>query len=223
MDKINWERTPLIPAIVQDYYTNEVLMLAYMNKEAYELSLQTSYAHYYSRSRQSLWKKGESSGNTQKIKQFLLDCDNDTILLKVEQTGVACHTGRYSCFYKDVLNKTITSDIQIEPQQMYDSIIDILYHTILERKDANPQTSWTAKLFAKGENTILKKVAEEASELCFAIKDKNQDEIIYECADLVYHTLVALAYSNISPQLIKKELQKRFGMSGIEEKKNRKE
>ncbi len=144
------------------------------------------------------------------------------MLLKVSQTGPACHTGRKSCFYKDLKSGEITSKPIVEPSLMYENIIDVLYHTILEKKDSDPNISWTAKLFKKGENTILKKVIEEAGEFCFAVKDKNRDEIIYECADLVYHSLVALAYSNISPELIKKELKRRFGKSGIEEKNSRK-
>ena len=220
---IDWEKNPLIPAIVQDIDTNEVLMLAYMNKEAFEKTLSTGFAHYYSRSRQKLWKKGESSGNIQEVKKIFLDCDSDTLLLKVSQTGPACHTGRKSCFYKDLKSGDITIEPMIEPSLMYENVIDVLYHTILEKKESDPNISWTAKLFAKGENTILKKVIEEAGEFCFAVKDKNKGEIIYECADLVYHSLVALAYSDISPELVKKELKRRFKKSGIEEKKSRKE
>lgn len=221
--EIDWNKSELIPVIVQDINSNEVLMLAYMNKEAFEKTIKTGFAHYYSRSRQKLWKKGESSGNTQEVKEILLDCDSDTLLLKVQQKGPACHTGRKSCFYKDLKTNQITSTPQIEPQDMYESVIETLYHTIQERKEADPTKSWTAKLFKKGENTILKKVVEEAGEFCFAVKDKNKDEIIYECADLVYHSLVALAYMDISPELIKKELKRRFNQSGIEEKNSRKD
>lgn len=221
--EIDWNKSELIPVIVQDINSNEVLMLAYMNKEDFEKTIKTGFAHYYSRSRQKLWKKGESSGNTQEVKEILLDCDSDTLLLKVQQKGPACHTGRKSCFYKDLKTNQITSTPQIEPQDMYESVIETLYHTIQERKEADPTKSWTAKLFKKGENTILKKVVEEAGEFCFAVKDKNKDEIIYECADLVYHSLVALAYIDISPELIKKELKRRFNQSGIEEKNSRKD
>ena len=220
---IDWQKTPLIPVIVQDEKSKEVLMLAYMNEEALQKSLQTGYAHYYSRSRERLWKKGESSGNVQKIKSIRLDCDSDALLLEVEQTGPACHTGRKSCFYKDLASGQITSEPQIDPADMYDDIVDLLYHTIQEKKEADPKTSWTAKLFSKGENTILKKVAEEAAEFCLAVKDKDKEQIVYECADLVYHSLVALALEDISPELIRQELRRRFGISGIEEKRSRKE
>ena len=220
---IDWQKTPLIPVIVQDESTKEVLMLAYMNEEALQKSLQTGFAHYYSRSREKLWKKGESSGNVQKIKNIRLDCDSDALLLEVEQTGPACHTGRKSCFYKDLASGQITSEPQINPSDMYEDIVDLLYHTIQEKKEADPTTSWTAKLFSKGENTILKKVAEEAAEFCLAVKDKDKEQIVYECADLVYHSLVALALEDISPELIRQELRRRFGTSGIEEKRSRKE
>ncbi|BAF70651.1 bifunctional phosphoribosyl-AMP cyclohydrolase/phosphoribosyl-ATP diphosphatase HisIE [Nitratiruptor sp. SB155-2] len=218
---IDWEKHPLIPAIVQDVDTKEVLMLAYMNKEALQKTLSTGFAHYYSRSRQKLWKKGESSGNVQKVERVKLDCDSDTLLLEVKQQGPACHTGRKSCFYKDLKNGQITSEPIQNPDEMYEDIVDRLYHVIQEKKEADPSQSWTAKLFSKGENSILKKVVEEAGEFCFAVKDNDKEQIIYECADLVYHTLVALASKDISPELIRKELKRRFGISGIEEKASR--
>ncbi len=219
--QIDWHKNPLIPAIVQDADTNEVLMLAYMNEEALQKTLESGFAHYYSRSRQKLWKKGESSGNTQEVVEIKLDCDSDALLLKVRQKGPACHTGRKSCFYKDIQTGSITHEPIADPNQMYSDVVDRLYHIIQEKKEADPTTSWTAKLFSKGENTILKKVAEEAAEFCFAVKDKNRDEIVYECADLVYHALVALAFCDISPELVRRELKRRFGTSGIAEKASR--
>lgn len=220
LDRIDWQRTPLIPVIAQDATTHEVLMLAYMNREALERSLATNEAHYYSRSKQRLWKKGESSGHIQHIESFLLDCDQDTLLLKVRQEGVACHTGRKSCFFTELQSGETIHNVEVETTAMY-GVIDTLYHTIQERKHADPNTSWTAKLFSKGENAILKKVVEEAGEFCFAFKDANEAEIIYEAADLTYHVLVALGYKNISPDRIKQELARRFDMSGIAEKSAR--
>ncbi len=222
IDKIDWQKSDLIPTITQDSTTNEVLMLAYMNREALELSIATKTAHYYSRSKQRIWKKGESSGHTQQIEQILLDCDGDTLLLKVAQNGVACHTGRKSCFFTDIESGESISEPQIDTLATY-GIIDELYHTILERKNADPSTSWSAKLLQSGDNAILKKVIEESGEFSFAIKDGDESEIIYECADLVYHTLVALASKNISPDRIKQELARRFNRSGIEEKNSRKQ
>jgi phosphoribosyl-ATP pyrophosphohydrolase/phosphoribosyl-AMP cyclohydrolase len=208
----------LVPVIVQDIDTNEVLMLAYMNEEALELTQKTGFAHYFSRSRNKIWKKGESSGNTQEVKEILIDCDNDTILLKVKQNGPACHTGRKSCFFTNLKTGEITMD---KEEDIEYNFVDKLYHTLLERKMANPKSSYVASLYHKGENSILKKVAEEAAEFCFAVKDDDKKEIIYEAADLAFHTLVALAYKNIHPEAILEELKRREGVSGIEEKKKR--
>jgi len=220
IDTVDWAKSELLPVIVQDSTTLEVLMMAYMNRESLELSLSTKVAHYFSRSKQRLWKKGESSGHLQHIERFLLDCDNDTLLIMVRQEGVACHTGRQSCFFTDIESGEIISEPKIDTVATY-GIIDDLYHTILERKNSDPTTSWTAKLLSKGDNAILKKVVEEAGEFAFAVKDNNEDEIIYECADLVYHVLVALGHKNISPDRIKQELARRVGVSGIAEKNSR--
>ena len=220
LDRVDWQKQELLPVIVQDSTTNEVLMMAYMNREALELSLKTKTAHYFSRSKQRIWKKGESSGHIQEIQSFHIDCDNDTLLLKVKQNGVACHTGRKSCFFTELDSGAVESEVEIDTEAAY-GVIDTLYHTIQERKNADPATSWTAKLLSKGENTILKKVVEEAAEYCFAHKDDDVEEMVYEAADLTYHMLVALASKNISPDRIKQELARRFGMSGIAEKNSR--
>ena len=219
--RVDWEKSPLIPAIAQDEKSKKVLMLAYMDRVALELTLSTKIAHYFSRSRQRIWKKGETSGNIQKVKDIFIDCDNDTILLLVEQVGgAACHTGRESCFFTKLETSEIISEAKEEATKNY-STIDKLYHTLQERKSADPKSSYTASLYAKGENSILKKVVEEAGEFCFAVKDKKEEDIIYEAADLTYHTLVALSYKNINPDRIKEELKSRFGQSGIEEKASR--
>ncbi len=220
LNRVDWEKSELLPVIVQDETTNEVLMMAYMNREALQLSLETKLAHYFSRSKQRIWKKGESSKHLQHISSFMIDCDNDTLLLKVKQEGVACHTGRKSCFFTELDSGEVTIEKSVETDAMY-GVIDTLYHTILERKSADPETSWTAKLLSKGDNDILKKVVEEAGEFSFAVKDKDEDEIVYECADLTYHVLVALGHMNISPDRVKQELARRFGMSGIAEKASR--
>ena len=218
--RVDWKKLELLPVIVQEVSTNEILMMAYMNKEALELSLNTKIAHYFSRSKQRIWKKGESSGHTQAIHSFSIDCDNDTLLIKVTQEGVACHTGRKSCFFTELESGETNSEVEVDTTTSY-GVIDTLYHTIQERKLADPTTSWTAKLIDKGDNTILKKVVEEAGEFCFAYKDNDEAEMIYEAADLTYHMLVALAVKNISPDRIKQELVRRFDMSGIAEKNAR--
>ncbi|WP_457596569.1 bifunctional phosphoribosyl-AMP cyclohydrolase/phosphoribosyl-ATP diphosphatase HisIE [Hydrogenimonas sp.] len=218
--RIDWQKTPLVPVVVQDAQTKEVLMLAYMNEEAFELTRETGYAHYYSRSRQRLWKKGESSGHVQEVVRMLLDCDADTLLLLVRQHGVACHTGRKSCFFTDIETAETTCEPEVDTAAAY-GVIDTLYHTILERKNADPKSSYTAKLLQGKENSLLKKVVEEAGEFCFAVKDGDESEIVYEAADLAYHVLVALGKKEISPDRIRQELARRFGMSGIEEKNRR--
>lgn len=218
--KIDWQKISLLPVVVQDSSTNEVLMVAYMNQEALELSLKTNIAHYYSRSKNRIWMKGESSGHTQEIENFALDCDDDTLLIKVKQNGVACHTGRKSCFYKDFKNSTKQIEPSHSASEIY-GIVDTLYHTIQERKGGDTNSSWSAKLMSKGENAILKKVIEECGEFSLAYKDNDTKEIIYEAADLLYHMLVALAYRDISPDKIRQELLRRTAKSGIEEKNSR--
>ena len=221
IEKIDWGKmTDLIPVITQDSSSNEVLMLGYTNKEALEITLKTGYAHYFSRSKQRIWKKGESSNHLQEIVNILVDCDNDTILLKVNQEGVACHTGRKSCFFTDLNTNETISDVEIDTSSAY-GVIDTLYHTILEKKNDDPSKSYTAKLLQGKQNSMLKKIVEESGEFTFAIKDNDTQEIIYEAADITYHVLVALASKNISPDRVKQELARRFGISGIEEKNSR--
>jgi phosphoribosyl-ATP pyrophosphohydrolase/phosphoribosyl-AMP cyclohydrolase len=221
MMTIDWNKNPLIPAIAQDNETNQVLMLAYMNEEAYNLTLSTGYAHYFSRSKQRIWKKGESSGHTQEVKDVLLDCDADTVILKIKQNGVACHTGRKSCFFTSVIQDKIILDKEVDTDAIY-GVVDTLYHTILERKNAPAEAkSWTKKLLDDKE-LMLSKIREEADEVCVAINEESDEQVIYESADLLYHTLVGLGYREISPDRVKQELARRFGMSGIEEKEGRK-
>lgn len=223
IEYIDWEKTPLIPVIVQDNEDSKILMLAYANRESFELSLKSGIAHYFSRSKNRIWKKGEESGNIQNIKEIYIDCDNDAILFLVNQKGVACHTGNPSCFFKkvnfDSLALDITSSSNVELPY---NIIDKLYHSLQDKKNQSEDISYTASLYRKGENTIGKKIAEEAAEFAFALKDNKDNEIICECADLIYHTLVGLSYRDISPDMVMQELQRRFGISGLEEKKNRK-
>lgn len=217
---IDWNKTPLIPAIAQDFETNEVLMLAYMNQEAYTLTLTTGYAHYFSRSKQRIWKKGESSNHTQEIHDILLDCDGDTLILKIKQNGVACHTGRKSCFFTSITQERVILEQEVNTDAIY-GVVDTLYHTILERKNAPKEAkSWTKKLLDDQE-LMLSKIREEADEVCVAIKEESDEQVIYESADLLYHTLVGLGSRDISPDRVKQELSRRFGLSGIEEKENR--
>jgi phosphoribosyl-ATP pyrophosphohydrolase/phosphoribosyl-AMP cyclohydrolase len=188
------EKEGMIPVVVQDVKNNNVLMLAYMNDESLEQTKKTGYMHYWSRSRDSLWKKGETSGNVQKVIELMTDCDGDAMLARVEQTGVACHTGTYSCFSKD----------PIPPSD----IITNLWRVFEERKASQSDSSYTVKLM-RNRNLLLKKIAEESSEVIIAAKDKERKEIVYEAADLLYHLMVLLYDEGISMQDIYIELEGR--------------
>jgi phosphoribosyl-AMP cyclohydrolase / phosphoribosyl-ATP pyrophosphohydrolase len=196
--ELNFNNEGLIPVIVQSIATNEVLMLAYMNKEAYELTLKTHIAHYYSRSRKTIWKKGETSGHFQYVEGISYDCDEDALLLIVKQIGVACHTGNMSCFYRDIIKA---------PQKS--GILDELYDIIKDRKENPIEGSYTTYLFEKGIDKILKKVGEETSEVIIGSKNNNHKETVYEIADLAYHVLVLMVNQNIKPEDIRQELSTR--------------
>lgn len=198
MKGIKYDENGLIPAIAQDIATGKVLMLAYMNEEAIKLTLETRIAHYYSRSRQSLWKKGETSGNIQKVEGFYYDCDGDTILLKVNQKGVACHTGSYSCFF----NKVIEDESE-------ENILAKLYEVILDRKENPREGSYTNYLFQEGIDKILKKIGEESAEVIIGAKNTNE-ELVYEASDLIYHLMVLLVNQGLPLGDIYKELQTRM-------------
>jgi phosphoribosyl-AMP cyclohydrolase / phosphoribosyl-ATP pyrophosphohydrolase len=200
----------LIPAIVQDVATGRVLMLAYMNREALERTLATGLVHYWSRSRAQLWQKGETSGHIQHLRDLRYDCDADTLLVIVEQEGVACHTGEPSCFFRRF------SDIpETMPLPVSDGLLQQIYAVVQERKRRAPQESYVATLMARGQDHVLKKVLEEAAEVLMASKDGRAEAIVYEMADLWFHAIVALGWHDISPQQVLQELQRRFGKSGL--------
>ncbi len=184
----------LIPVVVQDVKNNNVLMLAYMNAESLEQTKKTGYMHYWSRSRDALWRKGETSGNVQKVIELLTDCDGDAMLARVEQTGNACHTGTYSCFSKD----------PIPPSD----IVTSLWRVFEERKKGQSESSYSYKLM-RNRNLLLKKIAEESSEVIIAAKDKKREEIVYESADLLYHLMVLLYDEEITLDDIYRELEGR--------------
>lgn len=199
---IKYDDKGLIPAIVQDYLSGKVLMMAYMNKESLELTLCTGYACYYSRSRQSLWKKGETSGNIQLVKEISTDCDGDCLLLKVDQTGNACHTGEESCFFDNI--KTF------EENGIIGETFDSLYKVIEGRKTNKVDGSYTNYLFDEGLDKILKKVGEEATEVIIGAKNNSKEELVYEMSDLIYHLTVLMVNQGINYEDIVKELGKRF-------------
>ena len=197
-----FEKGDLIPAIVYEVNTKTVLMLAYMNRESLKKTLETGYTWFWSRSRQELWNKGATSGHLQKVISMYSDCDNDTLLVNVEQTGVACHTGSYSCFFKD-LAKTEYNDVN--PM----TILQEDMETILERKKNPKEGSYTNYLFDKGIDKILKKCGEEASEIIIAAKNPDAEELKYEIADFLYHMMVLMAECGLDWNDITKELVNR--------------
>ncbi|WP_352287748.1 bifunctional phosphoribosyl-AMP cyclohydrolase/phosphoribosyl-ATP diphosphatase HisIE [Psychrobacter sp. GW64-MNA-CIBAN-0177] len=272
---IKFNADGLIPAIAQDHASGRILMMAWMNAEALQLTAQTKTAVYFSRSRAKLWHKGESSGHTQTVHDIRLDCDADVIVLSVTQAGgIACHTGRESCFYQrlDLSGQTpqwqTVDKVLKDPADIYQSdktasatdhnhdtaalnadnasnaaenhntqtdntsILQQLDKALAERKQADADSSYVASLYAKGLNKILEKVGEESTESIIAAKDfahcdENTDkaqydearhELIYEVADVWFHTLVGLAWFDIESDAVLNELGRRFGLSGIDEK-----
>lgn len=196
MSKVKFDDKGLIPAIAQDAVTGQVLMLAYMNAESLQMTLDSGYATYYSRSRQQLWRKGETSGHTQKVLAVSLDCDGDAILLTVEQTGPACHTGETSCFHNPVMGQAPATA----------AVLESVYRTVVDRA-ANPKEgSYTNYLLEKGIEKTCKKVGEEASETIIASIKGSPAETRYEAADLQYHLLVLLFQMGLKPADIWAEL-----------------
>lgn len=276
---INFNADGLIPAIAQDQQSGRILMMAWMTAEALALTAQTQTAVYFSRSRNKLWHKGETSGHTQHVHDIHLDCDADVIVLTVTQIGgIACHTGRESCFYQrlDLSGETpewqTVDKVLKDPADIYKlsetadatyynhddavnstahsiensldntdikthtgSILQQLDHVLVERKHADANSSYVASLYAKGLNKILEKVGEEATESIIAAKDlahsdeqrdkaqydTARDELIYEVADVWFHTLIGLAWFDIESEAVLNELGRRFGLSGIDEKNAR--
>jgi phosphoribosyl-ATP pyrophosphohydrolase/phosphoribosyl-AMP cyclohydrolase len=201
ISKIKFDDKGLVPVVVQDVKTNAVLMLAYMNEESIVKTEQTGNMVYFSRSRQELWLKGETSGNLQTVHELKIDCDGDTLLALVSQEGVACHTGQYSCFFESLLGGGAFAGGY--------GIVDELFAVIEDRK-ANPKEgSYTNYLFEKGIDKILKKVGEETAEVIIAAKNNEPDEIKLESADLLYHLLVMLSERGLTPGEVFAELEKR--------------
>lgn len=199
--EVMFDESGLIPTIVQDYISGKVLMLAYMNRESLDLTIEKGEAYYFSRSRQCLWKKGETSGNIQRIKEISLDCDGDCILLKVDQVGNACHTGEKSCFFNTIKMFEESNSIGEELMKLNEVIWD--------RKNNPKEGSYTNYLFDKGIDKILKKVGEETAEVIIAAKNNSSDEVIYEMCDLIYHLSVLMVDQHVDPSQLLKELARR--------------
>ena len=202
IEQIRFDDHGLVPVVAQDAETQEVLMLAYANKEALELTLKTGEAHYYSRNRNEIWHKGEVSGHIQRIAEIRYDCDADAILYIVYQKGVACHTGNHSCFYRGAPQNTLPLHG-----------LALLQKVVADRKLNPTEGSYTKYLFDKGIDKILKKVGEESAEVIIAAKNNEPEEIIYETADLLYHLTVMLSELNVEWEAVMEELEGRQGKS----------
>ncbi len=200
VDTIRYDERGLVPAIVQDYLDGTVLMMAWMNQESLKKTLETGETWFWSRSRQELWHKGATSGHIQHVHSLRYDCDSDALLIVVQQVGdIACHTGQRSCFHQ------VEGKILPPPADTLSQLFDI----ICNRRDNPTQDSYTCKLFTGGDNKILKKIGEESAEVVMACKDDDKDAIAAEVADLLYHTLVALAHHNVDLKSVYRQLQER--------------
>jgi phosphoribosyl-ATP pyrophosphohydrolase/phosphoribosyl-AMP cyclohydrolase len=190
----------LLPAVSQDQKNGDILMLAFMNREALTKTLTTGYAHYWSRSRKKLWEKGEESGHFQQVRAVYVDCDRDSLLLKVDQIGNCCHLGKPSCFDERVAG---------EPMDASSRVLDDVFRVVKDRIE-NPQPdSYVASLVAKGEDRVLRKIGEESTELMLAAKSEGPERVVSEAADLIFHTLVLLAMKGVELEYVYKELQSR--------------
>ena len=199
IEKLKFDKDGLIPAVVVDAYTKKVLTLAYMNKESLKITMEKGLTCFYSRSRNELWLKGETSGNYQHVVSITADCDYDALTVVVEKEGPACHTGTDTCFTNEVY----------QSEELHEFTINGLYDLLVGRKKDKPEGSYTTYLFEKGTDKILKKVGEECTEVIIAGKADDKKETIYEIADLAYHTMVLMVQMGISVEDIQRELASR--------------
>lgn len=210
--ELRFDGRGLIPCVVQDWLDGTVLMVGYMNREALDATVRTQRVHFWSRSRQRLWKKGETSGHELVLKTLLVDCDRDAIVVRADPVGPTCHTGHRSCFFTE-----ITSDNGWkEPSTLAaGGILERLYEIVLERKREGRSESYIASLCQGGRDRILKKIAEEAGEVLLAAKNDDPRELVHEVADLWFHTIILLGSCELPPYAIYEELKRRFGTSGL--------
>ena len=246
IDQVRFDSQGLVTAVAQDHLSHRILMVAHMNREALQQTLATGEAVYFSRSRQRLWRKGESSGHVQRVHEIRLDCDGDVVLMQVTQGGgIACHTGRVSCFYLrwengawQAVDPVIKDPAEIYVNQAADgqptasptapaaspspaqpqTVLGRLADVIAERRGADPEKSYVARLLQRAPDAVLKKIGEEATETVMACKDGLPDRIVSETADLWFHCLVMLAQHGLRPEAVLDELMRREGLSGLDEK-----
>ena len=218
--QVKFDKSGLIPAVVQDDVTGEILMMAYMNRLALDMTLSTGKVHFYSRSRARLWRKGESSGHGLEVRSVFLDCDQDVVLVKAKAQGPTCHTGRRSCFFRVIKNGRVRTLRESAPtsSNLTSDLLQRIYAVILDRKHRPKKASYVSSLFKMGKDRILKKIGEEAGELIIGSKNNSRTEVIYELADLWFHSLVVMGYHGITLQDLYKELGNRFGKSGLRQR-----
>lgn len=211
ISNIKWDANGLVPTVVQDVQSKEVLMLAYMNEASLKLSQQSGYTWFWSRSRNELWNKGATSGHKQQISSIQYDCDGDTLLVKVRQVGPACHTGSYSCFTESInVNDEAIAETDIASQDRF-AMLNELEKTIAARYAERPEGTYTSYLFDKGVDKILKKIGEEAAEVIIAAKNQDNDELRAEASDLIFHLMVLMRERQLSFDEILSELKARHG------------
>lgn len=219
---IQWDDRGLVPAVVYDHVSHAPLMLAWMNEEALHATLETGLVHFFSRSRQRLWQKGESSGNTLRLVEIRTDCDNDALILRAQPAGPTCHTGRRSCFYKELDPTKAPPSLLGEdhgPQGADAAVLDRLFQVLCERRDkSDAEKSYTRALLEKGFAKIEAKIKEESDELLEVLAEGDESKVVHESADLLFHILVGLCARGIEVDRLWSELDRRFGTSGHEEK-----
>jgi phosphoribosyl-ATP pyrophosphohydrolase/phosphoribosyl-AMP cyclohydrolase len=206
LDELAWDKDGLVAVTIVDARDRSVLTLAYANREAVEATMRTGATHLWSRSRKSLWRKGETSGKTQRVVAIEVDCDGDALVYRVIPNGPACHTGNASCFYRTLWT---SPDAEEVGDRAFEAAIRHLVNVIEERRDASPETSYVAKMFSRGVDGIAKKIGEEATEVVIAAKNEERSELIWEAADLFFHTLVLLAQRNVDVDEVGRELLRR--------------
>lgn len=211
-EKLDFEKGGgLIPVVVQDIKTKEVLMLGYMNREALEKTLATGFMHYYSRSRGRLWMKGEESGHYQLVREAFYDCDGDTLLFKVEQLEACCHEGYYTCFHNKIVGEKEVFERKFDPEKVYGKakILDEVFKIVQERIEKPKDDSYVSGLVKQGDDAVIRKVGEEAVELILAAKNQAKEEIVNEATDLIFHIFILLARKGIKLEEIYATLESR--------------
>jgi phosphoribosyl-AMP cyclohydrolase / phosphoribosyl-ATP pyrophosphohydrolase len=221
LEQLKWDAAGLVTVVVQDRLTGELRMLAHADRAAIEATVATGYAHFYSRSRGRLWRKGESSGHGLRVTEVWADCDGDALVYLADSEGPSCHTQRETCFFSRVTGEGDAAQLTVDAQRHARPVLPRLWAELQERRAAAADTSYTKTLLSEGSAKIAAKLEEEAGELARALQNETDDRVISEAADVTYHMLVAMLARNVSLRELEAELAKRFAMSGLQEKASR--